>query len=450
VATDGGSSFDSVLQDVLPGVQHILCLFHILENVKRNCKPALGKRYTDMAKAFSELVENMRYQQQFDQQWQKLLTDYSEVEEYLSGWLYPRRHHWCNLWTKMYTTFGARSTQRSESTNRVIKYFIDRNTTLEHLFKVIMEISEAWEEANAKRLSAHRLTNHSVHSPVYLDAVKVLTREAASRLHTEWQYVLEYNVLRFQSPPAGCSASLYTPSAARVNYVPHPSLNHDIVISLSSTTRDSFIPQSSSRRADVVQESYHPHTSHDLPDEGDVYCVRHRNPGPASVTHWVRVREGSASCTDCPLFTNWLLPCRHVLAVNRVRWPVDRVFRAGQCHCRWKLSPTSLPVTLPSTTSTIVPVGGGSVEPESMLALVNAEVSSRGLSKDAIYRLWTPAAERLCGFIQQHGQPGLLYSLSVLDQLVKDLCAGGKGVPRMYYVTRIRSRTCAVFVPQSC
>ena len=170
----------------------------------------------------------------------------------------------------------------------------------------------------------------------------------------------------------------------------------------------------------------------DLPDDARLYCVRHRVPGKAHVTHWVRVRQGSASCTDCKFSTNYLLPCRHILATNLVRWTDADAFRLGQCHRRWWLEQDLLPPALPSPTGVLYPVH----TPTTLVdAMQIGDDSALELSKDDIYRKWTAAATATCGFIQPHGTAGLEYALSVLNDLTVRLAKGGKGVPRKHKVS---------------
>ena len=202
---------------MLPNVPRILCLYHITENVKRHCSTLLGDQYGDFHRAWRNLADRLLHQDEFEPTWQKLMSDYPAVEVYFSKVLHPTRTRWCQVFTKSFTTFGARTTQRVESVNRVIKHFLERNTTLERLVTTVAEVADGWAAANIDRVKESRLTNHSATGAVYTEAVKTLTREAAEHVYSEGVNALDYRVVRFQSPPAGCSASLNTPSSTRVN-----------------------------------------------------------------------------------------------------------------------------------------------------------------------------------------------------------------------------------------
>jgi hypothetical protein len=487
VATDGGSSFASTLNAVLPGIPRLLCLFHINENIRRHLltKLTLVGKWTAFHLAWWNILTEMRSEAEFDVEWSKLMAAFPPAKEYLSRHLHPNRKLWCGFWTRQYTAFGAVSTQRSESVHRVVKYFEETNSTLEALFTIVLSIAQEWEQNRVNRLHQDRYTTHSASGPVYVAAVQYLTREAADFVYEESQYMMEYDVVHYQSLPSGCSASLSASSSTRAYYQPHPSYLSAHAVQTQSINSDSAVnpqaaystdavhlpsdngkdevhpqsrhgadavPRQSTTSTDAVHEPslssastvprrrqasppvvdvYHPHSFQDLPDEGVVYCVRHRIPDQAFATHWVRVRQGSASCTDCKRNTNFVLPCRHILAVNLKRWPQASVFQPGQCHRRWWLEHDSTAVTLPSMTALLGPLHDDPVD----LDLVAQDNAAEGVSKDGIYCLWIATAERASGFIQQHGEGGLRYSLAVLEQLISNLSSGGPGVPLRYRVT---------------
>ena len=76
--------------------------------------------------------------------WLELEKQYSAGRDYLHKYVYPHREMWCHVWTRRYTTFGARTTQRCESVNSVLKSMLERNSTLDQLVKTIVSISDNW------------------------------------------------------------------------------------------------------------------------------------------------------------------------------------------------------------------------------------------------------------------------------------------------------------------
>ena len=453
MATDGGSSFGAVLKAVLPGVPRILCLYHIGENIRRHLFSKLGPLYDTFYKSWSRLAGSVQTEEEFELDWTELVSTYGAAQDYLTKQLYPDKQLWCHVWTRRYTTFGARTTQRCESVNRVLKYLLEHNSTLETLFSTMLAISERWATRRDQRVQNDRFTNHAASGPVYTAAARHLTRDAAELVYSESQFISNYTVFYFEQLPPGCSTALSAPSAARVNYYylysaaesRQPTVNiqsssSELVVQMQSTCSQSTADLQSNGSESTVEaqsissestvDPYHPHSFHDLPNVGGAYYVRHRIDSEAGVTHWVRVREGSVTCTDCKFNTNYLLPCRHILAVNQLQWPKSSVFHQGQCHRRWWLEQGSPPISLPSTTAVVAPLSAEQTD-----APMQDEDDTGQLSKDSIYGKWIAAAGRACGFIQQHGDPGLQYSLDILKQLITDLVADGKGVPQQYKVT---------------
>ena len=91
---------------------------------------------------------HMESEDEFDRRWAVLISTYEQCAEYLNQYVHPNRHMWCQLWTRRYTTFGAKSTQRSETTNNVVKYFLEFNSTLEAIFATILEITQKWVKSD--------------------------------------------------------------------------------------------------------------------------------------------------------------------------------------------------------------------------------------------------------------------------------------------------------------
>ena len=463
VATDNGSSFDTALNTVLPGVPRILCLYHIDENLKRKLTNKLGSEYGVFHKAWSRLVGCTQTEADFELLWAKLMTTYPAASEYLQTWVYPNKELWCHVWTRRYTTFGARTTQRCESVNNVIKYMMERNGTLETLFKTVLSVSERWAEKRNSRVLADQYTNHDCSGPDYTDAVQHLTREAARLVFKESLHMNSYSIHYFDNLPLECSASLYGPSTIRAKFKYHFGValsqqSYDGVSTGFSQSQYSFvvpeqstaslgaaIPQSSHSQQTVRLQSnhsltevdiqstanpaphtatdvHHPHSTLDIPGESGAYYVRHRNATKGDITHWVRVREGSATCTDCEFNTNHLLPCRHILAVNHERWlTASSEFQPGQCHRRWWLHNRSIPHVLPSIDAIHDPTSHDSPS-------LSDDDTSTTLSHDRICIEWIASCQAATGFIQSHGEAGLLYAQNTLKKLIKELSARAGGV----------------------
>jgi hypothetical protein len=61
--------------------------------------------------------------------------------------------------------------------------------------------------------------------------------------------------------------------------------------------------------------------------------------GVTDIPHWVTVDVENglkATCSNCHFSTKYLLPCRHIMAVNLQALHLD-AFQDKQCHPRWRL-----------------------------------------------------------------------------------------------------------------
>ena len=81
--TDGDPAMIAAIQNVYPQTRHLLCIYHLLENVKKKAK---SKLQGDMIKSFVSDFYTMRNsysEDQFDAKYQEMLTKYEPCRSYL-------------------------------------------------------------------------------------------------------------------------------------------------------------------------------------------------------------------------------------------------------------------------------------------------------------------------------------------------------------------------------
>ena len=189
---------------------------------------------------------------------------------------------------------------------------------LTDLFTIIDEISAEQGQHLVTALADNRWDTAAFAGPVYDDARKVLTRQAAALVHAE-----------------GLTREFYVARWMRRK----PELDWDVdffsgVHSVMDSPVDSIIESIFDSTAQSVADS-----NVDKPQGGwlVVLLPERRGDGASTYTHlphWVVASETSATCTNCHFATMYLLPCRHIQAVN-LRWYQGRAFQPGQCHPRW-------------------------------------------------------------------------------------------------------------------
>jgi len=121
IFTDGDPALIAAVQMVYPEARHLLCIFHLLENVKKKSK---SKLRSDVANNFVTDFYTMRNsysEEQFELKYQEMISKYEPCRSYLENRLYPSRTYWARYYFRKLFTAGIESTQRVESINGVIK-----------------------------------------------------------------------------------------------------------------------------------------------------------------------------------------------------------------------------------------------------------------------------------------------------------------------------------------
>ncbi|CAB4429007.1 unnamed protein product [Rhizophagus irregularis] len=161
--TDGDPAMLAAVQVVYPQTRHLLCIYHIAENIKKKAKALLRN---DMVQNFIEDFYHMRNsytEYQFELRYTEMLTKYELCRSYLEKKLYPSRESWARYAISKVFTAGVESTQRVESINGVLKKHLDRGTLLKELVKVIE--NELDKEAQYSRIKEYYGSNPSTGLP---------------------------------------------------------------------------------------------------------------------------------------------------------------------------------------------------------------------------------------------------------------------------------------------
>ena len=120
----------TAVQNVYSQMWHLLCIYHLLENVKKKAK---SKLQGDMIKSFVSdfyIMKNNYSKNQFDAKYQEMLTKYELCRSYLKKQLYSNWESWVRFYITKIFTVGVESTQHVESINSVI---VDQGILLKEL-----------------------------------------------------------------------------------------------------------------------------------------------------------------------------------------------------------------------------------------------------------------------------------------------------------------------------
>jgi hypothetical protein len=332
VATDGAKCFYGAFREHLPSTPHLRCRFHIRANLRKKFRSSV--KWPDFNRQFHFCMHEPSLGR-FEKKWKQMLKEHPASAAYMTEHLWPIREQWASCWTNAYCTIGANSTQRVESLNALVKRFVRPTFPVKDLFLLLHDISLRQAQAVVESVAKDGMLRGEFENPVYDDARVHLTRQAAALLHREGvyreNYVCQYLLCRpnikwtedinDQTPRAGLLFDLHCGVDFTVNSSVDSAVDASLQSPIDSTVDSAVDPRL--RRGGWL-----------------VVIARGRLDKAGTTTHlphWVVVTPDGATCSGCHFTARYLLPCRHILAVNLKLWP-GRAFQSVQCHRRWFLN----------------------------------------------------------------------------------------------------------------
>jgi hypothetical protein len=427
VATDGGSAFPWLLQNMLPGVPHILCLYHIHANLNKQLGGMQQAGRTAFKAQFARCAYTATTATAFDKEWDallKLVSGRAKLVEYLTRELHGKRTQWARAWTQQYCTFGAKSTQRVESVNRVVKHFMPGNASLAQLFTALHKIFTKQIRRRQQRVRDDQIVSHKHEGAIYKAAAALITKQAAELLHQQENRCLQY--IATQHPtrperPAVEATSSFTRTAVESGIVAHQAV--DSRLTLIERMRD--VPRTTAGHSALPTAT--------LSSGG--YSVRLRG-AEEGAGHWVCVDDCTATCSDCDFAQNYMLPCRHIFAVNLVQRREEEGFRLEQCHPRWHLAASSTTTEASPFFRSTTSFSDGLMVEAKEEDTTWSQTSATEPSQDMLYNRFMANASRLADFLKPHGDSQFKRVEAWMESCIKELAAvdlGGTVIPSLLH-----------------
>lgn len=116
--TDADPSVIASCRTVFPGTKHLLCWWHIRQNMLK--KTSKYKQKDSFLKAF-EAVVRLPNSKLFEEGMEKIMASHQELNDYIQGYLLPKKEMWAAPWTGEFFSCGSISSQRVESFNALVK-----------------------------------------------------------------------------------------------------------------------------------------------------------------------------------------------------------------------------------------------------------------------------------------------------------------------------------------
>ncbi|CAD6955022.1 unnamed protein product [Tilletia laevis] len=153
IISDQDAAFISAVREVLPTSHHVLCLYHLWQNIVKQLKGKLRGQWVSFAQSFWR-VYKAPSPNAFEARWRDLLESYPRARTYLETYQYKNRRSWAAAWVRTRFTADTRTTGRVESENGLSKLLSDRKSTLSDLFSRLLLRAED-QMAKSIKVSAY-------------------------------------------------------------------------------------------------------------------------------------------------------------------------------------------------------------------------------------------------------------------------------------------------------
>jgi transposase-like protein len=137
--SDADPALISAVKMNYPETHHFLCIFHIDLNLRKKLKGKLCDQFEPFHAKFLEMRNSLCHKT-FEIKWNTLINEFSACKQYLTRVLYPCKSSWACYTINQNFTAGIQSTQRVESTNKIIKDRLNRSSCLTDVVKEVQRI----------------------------------------------------------------------------------------------------------------------------------------------------------------------------------------------------------------------------------------------------------------------------------------------------------------------
>eukprot|EP00873_Tetraselmis_striata_P003278 jgi/Tetstr1/423542/TSEL_014215.t1 len=139
IITDADPAVVAVVADVFPHAYHIWCLYHLIANIFKNCRSAVGGAIGQLVVDFIT-TSKTQTEVAFRARWALLLARYPSAESYLKKQLGANFPRWGAPWLQCFSASSFASS-RGEGANKDYKHgVLLRTLTLEEAFDRVREV----------------------------------------------------------------------------------------------------------------------------------------------------------------------------------------------------------------------------------------------------------------------------------------------------------------------
>lgn len=177
ILTDQARAMELAIADELPNTAHCWCKWHVLKKAKE-CLGALYNKRSSFRAEFHKLVSELYTEEEFEKGWAPMLERHGLQKQPYLPQIYEVRHKWAKPYFRNVFCAKMTSTQRSESTNHMLKRYIPPGCPM-HLFVkqyAKLQFDRDQEESYQERRTALSGVVLRSNVPIERHASKVYTR----------------------------------------------------------------------------------------------------------------------------------------------------------------------------------------------------------------------------------------------------------------------------------
>jgi hypothetical protein len=146
--SDADPALISAVKNNYQDTRHFHCIFHIDLNLRKKLKGKLRDQFEDFRAKFLKMRNSLCHNQ-FEIQWNNLINEYPESQQYLTRVLYSCKTSWASYAINRNFTAGVQSSQRAEVSNKLIK---EKLNWTSQLTDVVEEVQAIFDKQSKKAM----------------------------------------------------------------------------------------------------------------------------------------------------------------------------------------------------------------------------------------------------------------------------------------------------------